>query len=98
MLKNLANVDFKGGNPSETNDLLLYTDYLSQIKDHEETIIDPSMAFKFQGNFYGLLRELRVPGTYFIATLYLNNLTNPLDYKGKAGGIKIAKQLPIPKH
>lgn len=98
MLKQLITVDFKALPESKMNDALLYTDYLSHIKDFEELIVDHSTAYKYQGNFYGLLKELGVNHSLFVLTMYVNGLVNPLDYDGVGGSLRVAKTMPIPKN
>lgn len=98
MLEQLVTVNFKSKPREAMNDVFLYTDYLGQIKDYDEIMIEPDVAFKYQGNFYGLLKYLNVEPKLFVLTLYVNRLNNPIDYKGEAGSIKIGRNLPIPKN
>lgn len=98
MIKQLVSVKFTTKPDKEMNDIFLYTDYVNTLKDYEEILVEADVAYKYQGNFYGLLYELNVPQHLYVLTMYVNRLDNPIDYDGKPGTIKIARDLPIPKH
>ncbi len=81
----------------ETNHALQYVDYLSRHNTYEVVVVEPGMAYKYQGNFYGLLKELgRVPVNAYLYALYINGLTNPNNFDGEAKSIKIPLIPPIP--
>jgi len=47
------------------------------------TEISQAVGNSYIGNFFGLLsNELNIPMDVWVPTMIINNLTNPLDYKG----------------
>lgn len=46
--------------------------------------IEPHIALKYEGDFYGALIELRVPPYLFYVILRMNGLYNPSDFNGEA--------------
>lgn len=46
---------------------------------------------KYQGDFYGLLRDMGIDHDYHWITLRLNDLHSPMDYQGNLVNIKIPK-------
>lgn len=82
----------------QINDNLVYLDYIDANYDFETITIPPDVAYKYQGNFFGLLRTVaNLPPQLYLYTLYINGLTNPVDYTGEAPYfIKVAIRPPIP--
>lgn len=73
------------------NNMFLYYDAMEIESDkYELRMIDPGVAWSFQGNFYGLLDHLRVDPQLFLITLYLNGYTSPFDFDGETSSIKVA--------
>ncbi len=81
---------------SITNRLLSYSDnhsvdmmnkwygWGSVLKDYakENTLIDVSIANRYDGDFYGLLQYLEIPDEYHYPYLLINNLKSPDKYTG----------------
>lgn len=97
MLKELFTNNFKGEEDRVMNDTYLFIDYREASTEYELKVVEPGLAYRYQGNFYGLLKELTVPDYLYMNTLYINKLVSPLDYKGEGGVVKIAKSLNLPK-
>ena len=55
-------------------------DYIS--KNHSQPIvIDPHMAYVYEGDLFGLLSKLGVNKQYHLATLIINGYSSPTDFK-----------------
>ena len=52
-------------------------------------LIDPSIAHRYEGNFFGLLKHLRVPEWQKYFVLNINHLTDPVDFDGEQTEIKL---------
>jgi hypothetical protein len=58
------------------------------IRDHikrngpELRELEPSIAYRYQGNFFGLLKFLDIPDWQKYLTLHLNGLFDPSDFTG----------------
>lgn len=79
------------------NDRLTYIDYILRKYEYEEVVVNPMDAYRFQGNLYGLFKEIGVPDKLLSFALYLNGYTNPCQYDGKQVNFKIPKMPPIPE-
>lgn len=51
--------------------------------------IKETVAYKHEGNFYGILHELNIPANLHYITMRVNNLLNSSDYNGLDTIIKI---------
>ncbi len=53
-------------------------------KDPDNTLLPVSnhLNYKYEGDFYGLLNELKVVPKYHYITMRINNLVNSTDYIG----------------
>ena len=63
----------------------LVEDHLPYLRTHENTSeydINSALAFKYDGNLYGLLAELRVEPRWFWTIMRLNGLESPCQYQG----------------
>lgn len=89
--------DFKFNNYNEMNDNLLFIDYIDHKYSYNETTVPPDLAYRYQGNFYGLLNKLEVPTDLYLFTLYLNGYKSPVDYDGKKILLKIPTFPNLPK-
>lgn len=96
MLEALMTNDFSFDTIQEINDNLQYLDYINHHYKYEEITIDPNIAYKYQGNFYGLLNELMINPKLYLFTLYLNKLTSPVEFNGNMLIIKKPIRPPIP--
>lgn len=63
------------------NAILLHEHLLKNNAIQLKTVED-QIAYKYEGDFYGLLQYLQVPKRFNLLTLLLNNLTASDDYKG----------------
>jgi hypothetical protein len=99
MLENLQVNSYDFENYTELNDNLLYLDYIKHNYKFEEITIQPILRHRYQGNFFGLLREINnVSPSLYLYTLYINNLTSPTDYNENSSlVIKIPIKPPISK-
>lgn len=60
----------------------LLESHLEFLKNHPESRvvqITPNIAYKYEGDFYGLLMTLRIPQQYHWITMRMNDLTSPTD-------------------
>lgn len=97
MLSQFMVNNFRYRNYSRFNDELLYIDRLDLRHNFDTIIIEPHRAYKYEGNFYGLLNEIGVSPSLYLYALYLNKLNSPVDYKADMLIIKKPVQLNIPK-
>ena len=81
---------------TELNDNLLYLDYIKANYENSIVNIQPDVAYRFIGNFYGLLRELNIDPSLFLYTLYINEYNNPTEYNGLVYTLQIPTNPPIP--
>lgn len=79
------------------NTLLYYEGMKDERSKYSREIISPEVAFKYQGDFYGLLSHLNVPPHLMLPTLYLNGLTSPYDFDGKELELLIAGDINFPR-
>lgn len=79
------------------NDELLYLDRLDLRHNFETIIVDADVAYKHEGNFYGLLKDLGVQSKHYLYALYLNKLNHPSDYRPSLRVLKKPLDLNIPK-
>lgn len=80
------------------NNVFLYYDGMeNEISKFSREIIEPGVAYKYQGDFYGLLSHLNVQSHLLLPSLYLNGLASPYDYDGRTTEILIAGEINFPK-
>lgn len=96
MLESYQTNDYSFNNYQDLNDHLLYIDYVNKNYEYTVASVTPDMGYRYQGNFYGLLKELGVNSSLFLFTGYLNGILNPTDYNGTLLTFKIATRPPIP--
>ena len=60
-----------------------------EVNENEIKFIDiePVVSYKYAGDFYALLLELKIPKEEFLRTLALNGLTSPDQWEGKVNYI-----------
>lgn len=65
--------------------------HLGYIKDQGLTLvtIKETVAYKHEGNFYGILHELNIPANLHYITMRINDLLNSGDYDGYDTTIKL---------
>lgn len=96
MLKALQVNDYQSKSYEQLNDNLLYLDYIDLNYEFKEILIEPVIAYRHQGDFIGLLRDIGVTTDLFMFTMYINNINNPVEYDGKRNLLKIPIKPPIP--
>lgn len=89
--------DFSSKNYTRLNDELLILDRIDLENKFEAIVVDADQAYRYEGNFYGLLNHLNVPEDLFLQTLYVNRLTHPTEYKSNFRVLKIPTKPKIPK-
>lgn len=56
--------------------------YFKKPEDLKLVTFEPSIAYKFEGDFYGLLHHLGYPRHLHYLIMRINSLESPLDYDG----------------
>lgn len=96
MLEDFQNGDYSFGSIQEMNDNLQYIDYINRNYVFNTQTVDPAMAYRYKGNFFGLLKEFNVNPNVFLYTLYINGYTNPRQFAGDKYTFLIAIKPAIP--
>ena len=96
MLETLQVNDFSFDSSTEINDNLQYIDFIKANYEFKEIAVDPSVAYRFQGNLFGLFRFLNIAPNLFMYSMYINGFTNPVEFRGDKYSFKIAIKPPIP--
>lgn len=96
MLESFLVNDYSFDSVSQLNDNLQYLDYINANYQFTEIAVDPGVAYRYQGNLFGLFRQLDISPTLFTFTMYINGYSNPVDYNGDMYNFKIAIRPPIP--
>jgi hypothetical protein len=97
MLENLQTQLYEFSDYSSLNDNLQYLDHISNNYKFNEVTVDPSILYRYQGNFLGLLKELNVvTSNLYLYTMYINNIVNPYDFDTTMTTLKIPIRPPIP--
>lgn len=96
MLDTLQVNDYSFESIQQLNDNLQYIDYIKANYVYKQVTIEPATSYRFQGNFFGLLRSINVSPSLFLYTLYLNNYSSPFDFGGDRTTLTIATKPPIP--
>lgn len=99
MLTNLiTQANYRIPNYTYLNDRMIYMDYIDRHYTYEEVGVLPIEGFRFQGNLFGLFKQLNIPDNLLVLAMYLNGYTNPVQYDGLKLTFKIPKMPPIPEH
>ena len=99
MLEEFITNDYSFEDVTELNDNLQYLDHINLNYEFKLVSVSPGIAYRYQGNFFGLLKELRtITPDLYVYTMYLNGLSNPTDYTGEKLTIKVAIKPPVPKY
>lgn len=96
MLESFQVNDYSFDSTTQLNDNLQYLDFIKANYEFTEIAVDPGVAYRYQGNLFGLFRQLNIDAKLFVYTMYLNGYTNPVDYNGERFNFKIAIKPPIP--
>lgn len=97
MLEQIQVNEYKFDSYTELNNKLLYLDWINNNYKFNYVSTTPDISYRFQGNLFGLFRELQIPPNLFLFTMYLNGYTNPVDFDGTKLEFKLAINPPIPK-
>lgn len=76
----------------------LIEDHLTYLQNLSSTIgypLDPHDEFKYTGDFYQLLCNLKIPQDQWRIILRVNNLYSPVDYAGDLGTLQIPNRTNI---
>ena len=96
MLQTLQTNDYKIDDYVTYNDSLVYLDFIKNNFTFKEKPVTPAQAYAYQGNLIGLFRELEVEPSLYLFTMYINNINNPVLFKGNITSLKVAIRPPIP--
>lgn len=96
MLDNFMTNSYSFTSYTNQNEQLLYLDYIRQTSDFQYVNTTPDVAYRYQGNLFGLFSELNINPNLFVLTMYLNGYYNPHDYQGDKVQFKLAIKPPIP--
>lgn len=96
MLEDLQVNDYQFDSLTQMNDNLQYLDYINHNYQFQDTTVDPHLSYKYQGNLFGLFREMGIQPHLFVYTMYLNNYSDPREFDGIKTTFKLAIKPPIP--
>ena len=96
MLDNYMTNNYSFPSYTYLNDNLLYLDYIEATYSFNYVTATPDQAFRYQGNLFGLFKELGIPPSLYVYTMFMNGYFNPMDYDGIKYTFKLAIQPPIP--
>lgn len=80
------------------NDRLLYIDYIDKNYNYQQVSVLPVEAYRYQGNLFGLFRQIGIPSSLYIYAMYLNGYNNPNNYDGVKNTFKVPVRVPIPEY
>lgn len=96
MLEQFMTNEYRFDSLTEINDNLQYLDYINNNYEFKQAVVPPVTAYKYQGNFLGLLNEMGVDPSLYLYTMYLNGYQNPVDFEGDRVQFTIPIKPPIP--
>lgn len=82
---------------TELNEQLLYTDFITSKYNLKEVMVDPIVSYRYQGNLYGLFKEMMIDPDLYLLAMYINGYNNPLNFEGKKVRFQIPHRPPIPE-
>lgn len=89
-----ANVIFSFVDNIDVFERLLFLDSIrNEDRKSRDEMVEPALAWKHQGDFYGLLQELQIEERFWVPSLYLSGYTSPVQYDGERLSIRIAKDV-----
>lgn len=99
MLETLQTSLYEFTDYSNLNDNLQYLDFINNSYEFKEISIEPSLLYRYQGNFLGLLKELNVvTSNLYLYMMYINGIVNPYDFDTSVNTLKIPIRPPIPSN
>lgn len=97
MLQQFLSADYDLGTYTAWNEKIIYMEYVDKKYGYREITTTPADAYRFQGNLFGLFKSLGISSNLFFFTMYINGITNPLNYDGKKIVFKVPVLPPIPE-
>jgi hypothetical protein len=90
----INNLATTSGNPTYYDkNFLLHMEshftYLASRDGAKQYPVDPHTAYKYRGDFYGLLDTMRIPRQYHSIVMRLNHLSCPGDFKADMESVLI---------
>lgn len=89
---NINNLETLSGNQTyfENQLLVWYDSFLPYVSGNYQLVeVKPHLAYKYQGDFYGLLEVLGVSKIHHRYVMVFNDMINSVDYDGLVTSIKI---------
>jgi len=96
MLENLIVNDYSFSTYTNINDMLQFIDLINKKYTYQELTILPDIAYKYQGNLFGLFREMGIAPSLYLATMYINGYVNPTEYESNKFQFKMPVTPPMP--
>lgn len=96
MLESFQRNDYSFDSIQQMNDNLVYINYIDANYEYDIVTVSPDDAYRYQGNLFGLFKEMGLSPSLFLYALYLNGYTNPIDFDGKQTVFKKPIKPPIP--
>lgn len=62
----------------------VFEKHLTFVSENSTNVrdVDKPLTFRYHGDFYGLLKELRIPYDYWWYIMRLNGMRSPTEYQG----------------
>jgi hypothetical protein len=92
VLTQLPNFRIRSDHEKFSNYFKLHLDYINKTKGFSIVNVEDIIAYRYQGNLYGLFKEINVPAYLYEYTAYINDYMNPTDYDGTKTMFKIIDQ------
>lgn len=58
--------------------------YLRRLRASDVVVIEPHVAYKYEGDFFGALTDLNIPQYMHWTIMRVNGLYSPAEFKGEA--------------
>jgi len=92
ILSELPNFHIRKDHEKFSNYFKLHLDYINKTNGFQVVNVEDIIAYRYQGNLYGLFKEINIPIFLHEYTAYINGYMNPVDYDGTQTMIKIINQ------
>jgi hypothetical protein len=92
VLSGLPNFRIRSDHIKFSNYFKLQLDYISKTKGFQVVNVEDIIAYRYQGNLYGLFKEINIPASMYEYTAYINGYVDPVDYDGTQTMFKIIDQ------
>ena len=97
MLNEYMTNEYSFPDPVYINDHLQFIDYVDRTYEYEVAIVEPAEAYRYQGNLFGLFKEMRISPKMYMYTMYINGLVSPVDFDGMKYNFKLVVNPPVPE-